>query len=418
MCASIHEQIINFCLEYDFDIRKSHNGRWLDQKCTPDVLSIIADCVNHFVSKSSNSEFTTKDIWLYPYSTESIEFLFKKPNVQSQLAKNEYDKFFQQPMELLAYANVLNKSKIAGRNVYSINNSAVLEFIAQSEKNALFFLKVYIEKVLKDSGIFYVFENFLADQDHFTFKIVKEAFANLIISNTKINGITECNRIFTKVLNPLAYFYGRCGTERGQKSSQVITYDKLMYNRFNFRDLYADKPKGITRKQYAQECPINLDSKYLKYQSNRAKDALKKYNNAFRKGITEHEEEGQMNDPATMAHHIFPDKLYPEICSYIENLIVLTPTQHLAKAHPNNDTHKIDEEYQRLLLISKAKRICENLSDPDVEHIYDFDSFLFVLKVGFEYDDMPNIAYLDFKSLEDFINAHYEKLSKLKVPKQ
>ena len=48
-------------------------------------LSTIADCVNHFVSKSSNSEFTTKDIWLYPYSTESIEFLFKKPNVQSQL---------------------------------------------------------------------------------------------------------------------------------------------------------------------------------------------------------------------------------------------------------------------------------------------------------------------------------------------
>ena len=52
-------------------------------------------------------------------------------------------------MELLAYANVLNKSKIAGKNVYSINNGAVLEFIAQSEKNALFFLKCTLRKCSK-----------------------------------------------------------------------------------------------------------------------------------------------------------------------------------------------------------------------------------------------------------------------------
>ena len=44
------EQILKFMDHYNYDIRKSHNARWIDQKCTPDVLCIIADCILEFVN--------------------------------------------------------------------------------------------------------------------------------------------------------------------------------------------------------------------------------------------------------------------------------------------------------------------------------------------------------------------------------
>lgn len=39
------QAIIDFCNQYDYDIRKSGNGRWIDQKCAADVVTVIADCV-------------------------------------------------------------------------------------------------------------------------------------------------------------------------------------------------------------------------------------------------------------------------------------------------------------------------------------------------------------------------------------
>jgi hypothetical protein len=43
-------EIINEHLnKFDFDVRKSRDARFMDQKVTPDVLCIIADCVSNFV---------------------------------------------------------------------------------------------------------------------------------------------------------------------------------------------------------------------------------------------------------------------------------------------------------------------------------------------------------------------------------
>ena len=30
------EEIIEFLVQYDYDVRKTENARWIDQKCTPD----------------------------------------------------------------------------------------------------------------------------------------------------------------------------------------------------------------------------------------------------------------------------------------------------------------------------------------------------------------------------------------------
>ena len=53
---------------HNYDIRLTKNARWIDQKCTPDVITIISDCILEFlesknVSEIENVEFTSMDIW-------------------------------------------------------------------------------------------------------------------------------------------------------------------------------------------------------------------------------------------------------------------------------------------------------------------------------------------------------------------
>ncbi len=401
------QAIIDFCNQYDYDIRKSGNGRWIDQKCAADVVTVIADCIYNYELENRGGSFSSLDIWHYDYAIENIEEIFKKPGVESKSAKNEYDKFFQQPMEMLANARVLSKNKQGNRNIYKVNNVEVLEYIALRERNALFFLKTYIEKVLSDSGIYDVFEEFFGQQTKEAYQKVKTAFSNFTIRYTKINGEVECNRIFIKVLNPLAYFKNSRGTEKGRISEQNITYDMLMYNRNNFRDIYSDKPKGVTRKDYAAVHPAEVNEAYYHYQSAKAKRFLRLFNDQNRNGQPEHLEISHMHDKAIHMHHIFPESVFPEICYYLENIIALTPTQHLNYAHPNGKTQEIDEQYQHLLLLSKADRIQENLTDVAVEKIYEFSNFLFVLNVGFDNDDLLEIADMDFCAVVNAINVHY-----------
>ena len=403
----IQKSIIDFCNQYDYDIRKTGNGRWIDQKCAADVVTVVADCIYNYALEDEDGVFTASDIWHYKYTVENVEAIFKKPGVESDSAKNEYDKFFQQPMEMLAYAQVLTKKKCGTRNYYKINNIEVLEYIALRERNALFFLKTYIEKVLKDSGIYNVFDSFFKYQTKEAYKDVKEAFSKFTIKHTKINGMLECNRIFIKVLNPLAYYNNSCGTEKGRISEHIITYDMLMYNRNNFRDVYAEKPKGVTRKEYAEKHPVEVNVAYYHYQSAKAKRFLRMFNEQNRNGQTEHLEETHLHDKATHMHHIFPEAIHPEICYFLENIIALTPTQHLNYAHPNGYTQEINEQYQHLLLLSKTDRIKENLMGKTIDKIYEFSNLLFVLNVGFDNDSVLEIADMDFCSVVNTINMHY-----------
>ncbi|MCM1226995.1 MAG: hypothetical protein NC320_06145 [Clostridium sp.] len=100
-------EIKEFLSQKDYDVRVSHNARWIDQKCTPDVLTIISDCIVNYVMENGNDYFRSIDIWHDVYTVKNVESIFKKPNPNEARARNEYDKFFQQPMELLAYAGIL-----------------------------------------------------------------------------------------------------------------------------------------------------------------------------------------------------------------------------------------------------------------------------------------------------------------------
>lgn len=401
------EEITAFCARHDYDVRHSHNGRWIDQKCAADVVTVIADCIDDFYQENGPRAFTSADIWHSAYAIRNVEDIFRKPGVEEQAARSEYNKFFQQPMEMLAAAGVLAKFRQGGRNHYRVADRQGLEYIALRERNALFFLQTYIEKVLADSGLLPAFEDFFRRQTQEAYDAVKDAFSSFTIRNTKINGVVECNRIFIKVLNPLAFARNCRGTEKGRLSEQVITYDMLMYNRNNFRDIYRDKPKGITRSEYAAAHPVAINEAYNRYQSARAKRCLRLFNDQTRGGLTEYPEPAHMADQAIHMHHIFPEAAFPDISGYVENLIALTPTQHLGYAHPSGRTQQIDSRYQHQLLLAKVDRIRESLADDGAASIYEFADLLYVLRVGLDDDIFDGIEDMDFDAVVRAIDRHY-----------
>ncbi|UOR35761.1 restriction endonuclease [Helicobacter pylori] len=342
-------------------------------KCTPDVLSVVADCILEFTQCSIEKSFSIRDIWDSPYTNENVKMIFSKPDLNSNFSKHEYDKFFSQPIKLLTYSGILFENKYNGnKNTYTIQNIELLEYLMQRETNALKFLILYIQKVLMDSGIYPLFDNFLQKQDTESFKQLKDGFTHFTINNTAINNATECFRIFTKIINPLAFYYGKKGTRKGFLSNTIITKDELNYNRINWRDIGKDK--NTTRQEYDLTNSKRIaNSNYL---ISKAKKVVKQYNDRFNNSLSEVKQEKEESQ-ATQIHHIFPIQDFPLIADNIENLIALTPNQHFIYAHPNNQTRLIDKDFQYICLLAKTNTIFN-----DTQGIYDREHYIFVLNMG------------------------------------
>lgn len=399
--------IQQFLDEHDYDVRKTHNGRWIDQKCTMDVVCLVSDCIVEYTGSRPNKTFTVNDIWYNDYTVRNVRQIFSKPD-PAKKASNEYDKYFGQPIKLLDAAGIIHGEKSGRGYTYVIVNQELLEYISFRERNSYQFLCLYIEKVLKDSGIYRMFEYFFRLQDNNSFKELKDAYTNFTISNTPINGATECGRIFTKVLNPLACKYKKHGTERGHLSKDIITQDMIMYNQRNWRDVLSEKPKNMTRIDYEATLSEPDEDYMITYRINRAKKNLRRFNDLYRAGKTELPDERHNMDLATQIHHIFPVNEFPEIADYLENLIALTPTQHFLYAHPNNNTHYINKSYQYLCLMAKTGIIKENLLDKNGEPvIYDFYLYQTVLSIGLDTDEFFEIQEMDFGGLLNMIEKYY-----------
>ncbi|SCB95181.1 MULTISPECIES: restriction endonuclease [Snodgrassella] len=415
-------QIQNFLSKYNYDVRLSGNARWIDQKCTYDVVQIIADCILEYTQSSTSIPFTVKDIWDSKYAQENVQAIFSKPD-PSQKSRNEYDKYFGQPIKLLAYSQVLIETKVGTRYSYEINNLELLKDIALRPLNTLNFLTLYIEKVLVDSELAASFNYFLERQDKESYQQLKETFTLFTITHTPINGSTECGRIFSKVINPLAFKYKKCGTKKGYISENLITLQDITYNRSNWRDELSGKSKQISRQEH--QSLEHLPSKnYREYLVQKAKKDVRKFNDKYRNGKSEIYQLGE-NILASQIHHIFTKSDFPEIADYLENLIAITPNQHFCMAHPENKTTYIDKNFQYICLIAKCSSIMENLTHSKGLKIYDFEDYCFVLNVGFKTDKFDYIRPLDFASIikqidffcSDCLGGVYSDLVEKNYPK-
>lgn len=401
MQVSMIEKFLNRC---DYDVRKTGDARWIDQKCTHDVLCIIADCIDEFIQNDLNKEFNVNDIWKSEYSKNNVIEIFSKPNTDDKKAEKEYDKFFSQPIKLLAYSRILTATKKRGRNFYKVKNLDLLQYIAMREQNALNFLYLYIVKVLKDSDLYTIFDEFFYNQNDQSFYKVKNGFLDFTIEYTKINRRVECMRIFTKILNPLAFKLRKKGTIRGKLSQNTIILSDLQYNRMNWRDELSGKDKSQTRKEY-EPTQSNWLEKLAIYKINKAKKSVKKYNDKYNLGLSEIKQDAE-KVKATQAHHIFPQHEFPSIADYVENLIVITPNQHFIMAHPDNQTAYIDKDFQYICLLSKTFTIRDSILNYN-NNFYNFENYQFVLNTGLNTEQFDLISNLDFKSLIEKIDEFY-----------
>ena len=406
-----NEDIVRFCNGHDYDLRKSHNGRWIDQKCTPDVIWSVSDFVLDYVDNICN-QFTVRNIWRSNYAKETIAETFSKPGTDEKKAENEYDKVFSQPLCMLCYAGVLKDVSNTSRHLYEIENRDVLEYIAKNDTYSLRFLCIYVEKVLRDSGLYPFFDAFFENQDKSHFNRMKQAFVDFYHQYTPIKKDFEPKRIFIKVLNPIAFMLQKKGTRRGYMSKTPITKADIMYNRDNFRDVYADKPKNITRKEWLDLHPkINIRNGYFEHQMTHSKKQLRKFIVEYRGNMSELTmfiDEHEDKSAPTQIHHIFPKNEFPTIMHYIENLIALTPNQHFGFAHPNNNTQMIDFSAQKVLLIAKTYSIKQNLENENEDNIYEFANLLTVLSIGWDDKNVLGIAENDYADVLHSINYHYQ----------
>lgn len=163
-----------------------------------------------------------------------------------------------------------------------------------------------------------------------------------------------------------------------------------MYNRKNWRDLEKDKTQTrqeIATDTYQTDTQHAINSYYVQ-----------KAIALIRKIQTESEvKDSWGNGVATQVHHIFPKSQFPQIAHYVENLILLTATQHFTKAHPNNRTQEINRDYQLVCLLAKADTIEKSLRTVG-ERYYRKESFIYVVNTGLDSELTTKLSFEDIKT--------------------
>lgn len=381
----------------DFDIRQNHDARYVDQKCTPDIVCFIADCI--ISTSCATKHFSVNDLWEERYFIDNCRVIFGKPSPSDPSARNEYNKVLCQPLKLLAYAHVLQVTYIGKQLDFCVNDETMLEYIATKERNAYNFMLKFFKRVAEASGITRFFEEYKAtcETDHRAAKAtIYEKYHRFISANTPSHSKTDVDRIFHKVFNLYAYSNMLPGS-----NGKLLDWYDLMYNRVNWRDK-DKKKKSLTREQAlkAEIEEMNLNF-YLDYQVNKAIRKVRQV-----QGTESEVRDGLSNGIATEVHHIFPKSEFPDIASYFENLILLTSSQHRQKAHPHSNFHIVDKEYQLICLMSKSRTIEEFIAD-NGESFYSKKSFVKVINIGIQTDEIQESD--SFDSIRKFLHNYYNR---------
>lgn len=382
----MRETINSYLNQFDFDIRKSNDARYVDQKCTPDIVCFLADCILNI--SASYPTFTANDIWQSQYFKHNCRIVFNKPYADDERAKNEYNKWFSQPLKLFHTAGILSADFSTRPTSYSIKNEELLDYISRRERNSYNFLYCFFSKVLKDSGFWKYFEEYLQNvgiNQSGAKTELYDRYYRLISGNTPSQSRLDINRMFHKVLNVLAAEH----CVPGSSGNEPRMFSDLMYNRKNWRDL--NKEKSVTRQEAAEERVDEQQEAYNAYYVQKAIALIRKIHSESEV------HDSWSNGPATQVHHIFPKSQFPQIAHYVENLILLTATQHNTKAHPKNNTQIVDKDYQLVCLLAKSDTIEQSLRQVG-EKYYRKESFVYVINTGLSCELSTRLSFSEIKS--------------------
>lgn len=169
-----------------------------------------------------------------------------------------------------------------------------------------------------------------------------------------------------------------------------------MYNRENWRDV--GKAKGLTRTESTDGGVVTQRKIFHTYLINKAKERIRrKYQesevkDSFGKGTASH------------IHHIFPMSEYPQLAVYLENLIKITASQHLEKAHTKGKIQIVNKDYQCVCLLAKSQSVEDSLNKGEV--FYTKPNFVYVVNEGLKISLTTSI---DFGKIRHEINKAYNK---------
>lgn len=148
-------------------------------------------------------------------------------------------------------------------------------------------------------------------------------------------------------------------------------------------------------------------SSFQSYFMNKALEDAFSFNLQFNAGFSE-VSSGEASDETPQMYHIFSANKYPVLSSFVENIIALTPSQHLSLAHPSGHTAKTSPDFQYDCLLSKNETIRKNvLNGFGPAGFYSFDKFAFALDVGLETDYFSHLPQNDFTSVRSGIDSHF-----------
>ncbi|MFH1365125.1 MAG: hypothetical protein ABIH28_00895 [archaeon] len=387
------KDIESFISKQDLKRTLTKTGTYFEQKITPDLLSFIAKAIIEFTKRDTTPSFTDKDIRSSDFFIMMIKDYFSKPT-QSQKTENEYNKLSSYQIGLLSFSGIL---KEVGTHPYSykISNLGILEFIAQSDMNALLFLKIYVIKMLKDNNLLKDFNRYKEKPTQESYDKLKKQFWEWARKNTSVRGEDPKHsyRVFNKIFNLFAYLNSISGQHLARIKSGICPYSYLIYNSINWRD--KNKAKNISRKEFQEE--LEVEGVEIGVSVEKAKKEIKKKYPTTE--VFEFKEYIAEKSPSIQAHHIFPTSSYPKFSDYVENIISLSVGQHMSYAHQGN-THWIDPDFQVVCLLSKLKNI--KISFDKNENFYDINKFIEILNDGLnlKVPQDSNIEFIKKKLLE------------------
>jgi hypothetical protein len=361
-------------------VKTRDSGLHFEQKTTPDLIWCVAFTIVDLIKNNSSLEFSDKDIRGSNIFNSLMQDYFSKPPQEN--AENEYNKVSSYQLGLLAFAGVLEQTTSRPKK-FIVKEFDILSFLAINDLNASKFLGEYTEKFLKDNGLIDVFNKYKNNPNQNNHLLAKESYWNWAKINTGVRGEDRKHtyRVFNKIFNIFCNRNRIPGEDASNITAGPCPYSFLIYNRKNFRD--KDKPVGMTRQEYKTDVLSSIDNEgVVGTLLKKAKDSVRdKYN-----GESEIKDPllGYHPDQGVHIHHILPQHSYPEFSLSKENLIALTPGQHLSRAHIRGSTKTINFDFQKICLKTKFSSIKDSYKNND--GFYDLQEFINIINTCFDWD--------------------------------